>query len=153
METTVNNSLQSVRLFNNGLHCSQAVQVGNGIKTVDKVLLTKIRNDIEQRYGQGNLCGAMLGGLIVLHNKVNGAGNGNVNRIFTQRLQKSFVDSFATKCDSVFCQHLLGRHCEESKLSEIENQIGCKVKQCSVYVHRACKMVNEILEEDKTLYD
>lgn len=142
-------ALEAVRLFNKGFNCAQAINMAFGASRMDQETFNKLAPFINQKYGDGIICGAVKGALDVLYHEIKSV-HGDIDITpMMESVSVQFIESFLIHQRSLSCSALSSGFVEHSELCELSASMGQEVKKCSVFVHFSAQLVSEILREDK----
>ncbi|MCF8374150.1 MAG: C-GCAxxG-C-C family protein [Bacteroidales bacterium] len=142
---------EAVRLFNEGYHCSQAVNMAYGASQMDAEKFNLLCTHIENKYSSGNICGAVKGGLDVLYNYVKDKFDTIEKLPCSHVVFDKFFDAFLNYQGSLNCNELSSKFIDRNELRELSITTGQRVRKCSVFVYFSAQIASEILLEEKAL--
>lgn len=145
----MNKQDEAVSMLQNGFNCSQAVfSVFADTLHLDKELALKIGSGFGGGAGNGELCGAVSGALMVLGMKDGHYIQGDHERkARAYGLAKEFTDRFREAQGDIVCRTLLGNDPSKPDEHKIIAEKGLFTTECPKFVASAVDILETMLSE------
>ena len=140
--------IEAITLFENGFNCSQAV-LGAFTQdlSIDKKTALKIGTGFGGGARNGELCGAVTGGLMVLGLKDGHfTKDDQAGKLRSYELAKEFTERFGQAQGDIVCKNLLGYDLSNPEEYKILEDKGSFKTECPKYIETAVEILEEMIQ-------